>query len=461
MNEKKREVLLKIMSITAMFLCVYPITSIVGIFLFKENQQFMNGFFYLAAIYGTFTAVTFIMFKNNTKKNAIFAHLFLVIPILASLIYFYNYGILSMIFGAFITAILCFFAIRVYFNKYHYLINGVKIYAGIIMILLALTLSIYFKELNHLKNQFYIFAFVYALFLFIIKNQSNLDGIFSKRFDKASGMPARMRSYNIRKTIVLFLLILFCFYFRDILIVTLRRVGNILASVLGTLWSFYKMIMEKIYGIFDTGEMYSPNLPEGSYGINNGGSQSLILDKVFNVLGFLLIAFLLYKIITVLIINEFIPFLKDFFKNLFQKIINLFEKTEYKEEKTYYYTDSIERVLPSDISKKGKEKKKILNINKILKQVEKIADPKEKVKYLYGIILKYMNVKGMDIKKSYTTGEIYKRAEKIHQLNKPFMEITSAYDKVKYGDKVPKAKEVDEVRYNIIESIEIIKKSSN
>ena len=41
------------------------------------------------------------------------------------------------------------------------------------------------------------------------------------------------------------------------------------------------------------------------------------------------------------------------------------------------------------------------------------------------------------------------------------MEITSAYDKVKYGDKVPKAKEVDEVRYNIIESIEIIKKSSN
>ena len=211
MNEKKREVLLKIMSITAMFLCVYPITSIVGIFLFKENQQFMNGFFYLAAIYGTFTAVTFIMFKNNTKKNAIFAHLFLVIPILASLIYFYNYGILSMIFGAFITAILCFFAIRVYFNKYHYLINGVKIYAGIIMILLALTLSIYFKELNHLKNQFYIFAFVYALFLFIIKNQSNLDGIFSKRFDKASGMPARMRSYNIRKTIVLFLLILFCF----------------------------------------------------------------------------------------------------------------------------------------------------------------------------------------------------------------------------------------------------------
>ena len=125
--------------------------------------------------------------------------------------------------------------------------------------------------------------------------------------------------------------------------------------------------------------MYSPNLPEGSYGINNGGSQSLILDKVFNVLGFLLIAFLLYKIITVLIINEFIPFLKDFFKNLFQKIINLFEKTEYKEEKTYYYTDSIERVLPSDISKKGKEKKKILNINKILKQVEKIADPKEKL----------------------------------------------------------------------------------
>ena len=120
------------------------------------------------------------------------------------------------------------------------------------------------------------------------------------------------------------------------------------------------MIMEKIHGIFDTGEMYFPGLSEGSYGIINGSSQNLFLDTIFNVLAFLIITFLLYKIITVFIINEFIPFLKNFFKSLFQKLINLFDKTEYKEEKTYYYTDSIERVLPSDISKKGKEKKKIL-----------------------------------------------------------------------------------------------------
>ncbi|HHX18654.1 MAG TPA: hypothetical protein GX727_07325 [Clostridium sp.] len=459
MNEKKREAILKIMSITAMFLCVYPITSIVRIFFFKEGRGFLDGLFYLAAIYGTFAAVTYIMRKDCTKKNAILAHLFLVIPILTSLVYFFYYGISSMIFGTFITAILCFLAIRSYFKKYHYLIDGVKIYVGIVMILLALTFSLYFEEFKYLKNQFYIFTFIYAFFVLIIKNQSNLDGIFSKRFDKASGIPKRMRSYNIRKILVFFLLIVVIYYFRDGLIVTLRTLGNLLTSVLKSLWNFIKIIMEKLYWLFDTEEINNSNSPEMGYGIIEGGGQNSILNTVFNVIFFLALAFAVYKISTLLIINEFIPFLKNAFKCIFQKIINLFQKVEYKEEKTYYYTDSIERVLPSDISKKSKEKKKMPDINKALRQVEKIQNPKEKIKHLYGFVLKYMYIKGMDIKKSYSTGEIYKKVREIEQLDKPFSEITSVYDRVKYGDKMPEINQVDETKSNTVKSINIIKKT--
>ena len=66
----------------------------------------------------------------------------------------------------------------------------------------------------------------------------------------------------------------------------------------------------------------------------------------------------------------------------------------------------------------------------------------------------------MDIKKSYTTGEIYKRAEKIPRLNRPFGEITSVYESVKYGGKMPEETQVDEVRYSTIESVKIINKSN-
>ncbi|AUG58461.1 hypothetical protein [Acetivibrio saccincola] len=460
MDIKIRETILKIISITAMFLCVYPITSIMRFFLFKKTGGLLDAFFYLAVIYGTFAAVNFIMRKNNTKKNAILAHLFLVIPILVSLMYYFHYGAFHMIFGTFTALILCFFTVRAYFKKYHYLVSGVKIYIGIVMVLLALTFSTYLNDVKHLKTQFYIITFIYTLFLLIIKNQSNLDGIFSKRFDKASGIPAKMRSYNVRKTVVFFLMVLVFYCFRDVLVMGLRGLGNILALIIKTLWGFLSKIMVKIHNLFDTGEMHFPGPSEEDYGIIEGSGKNIFVDTIFNIALFLILTFIIYKIITVFIIGELIPFLKNFLKSIYQKLINLFDKTEYREEKTSYYTDSIERVLPSDVSKKSKEKKKILSINKMLKDLEKIQDPKEKIKYLYGFILRYMSFKGMDIKKSYTTGEIYKRAEKIPRLNRPFGEITSVYESVKYGGKMPEETQVDEVRYSTIESVKIINKSN-
>ena len=453
MNETKRENILKIMSITAMFLCVYPLTSIVRISLFKESREFLNGFFYLAVIFSTYIAVNLIMYKNRTKKNRIIAYLFLVIPILASLKYFFPYGILSIIFGASITAILCFYTIRVYFKEYDYLITGAKIYVGIVMILLALIFSTYIEGLKYLKYQFYVFTFLYAFFLLVLKNQSNLDSIFSTRFDKASGIPKKMRSHNINKIIVFFLLIVGVYYFRDFLIAGLQGLASLLRFVLTILWDFLIIIVEMLQHFVSVEETDLPASPE--FG---GEGENSIITKIFNIIGILFLAFIVYKIFTELIIHRLIPFLKNTFKYLIEKIINLLEKTEHKEEKTYYYTDRIERILPYDTSKKIKKQKEVPNISRALKQVEKIENPKEKIKYLYGFILKYLSVKGVEIKKSYSTGEIYKKAEEINQLDKPFKEITSVYDSVKYGDKMPKANQVDDAKKNTIKSIEIIKK---
>ena len=455
MSERKTETILKIMSIATMFLCVYPLTSIIRIALFKESRVFIDGFFYFAVIFSTFIAVSLIMHKNHTRKNRIIAHFFLVIPILASLKYFFPYGILSIIFGTFITAILCFFTIRVYFKEYDYLISRAKIYVGVVMLLLALIFSTYFEGFKYLKNQFYIFTFIYAFFLLVIKNQSNLDSIFSTRFDKASGIPEKMRIHNINKIIVFFLLILGVFYFRDAIIAGLHGLASLLRLILTILWNFLSTIVQILQYFVTVNKTDLPSSPEIEFEGEGGNS---IITTILNIIAILMFAFVFYKVVSTLIVHILIPFIKNAFKRLFEKIINLLEKTEHKEEKTHYYTDSIERILPSDISKKSKKPKKVPNISRALKQVEEIENPKEKIRYLYGFILKYMSIKGVDIKKSYSTGEIYKKAEEINQLDTPFREITSVYDSVKYGDKMPKVSQVDDTKENTIKSIEIIRK---
>ena len=453
MSDKKRETILKILSIMAMFLSVYPLVCIVQISLFKEHKEFLNGLFYLVVILSTFIAVSLIMRKNYTRRNIILAYVFLIIPIIASFLYFVPRGILSTIFGVFITAMLCFFTIRVYFKEYDYILSGSKINIGIVMCLLALVFSTYFKELRYLKNQFYVFTFIYAFFILIIKNQSNLDIIFSKRFDKASGIPEKMRSYNIKNIIVFFLLIVGVYYFRDVLIAGLYGLLNLLKFVLGMLAKLLSTIMDKQQEPIILEESEVPSI---DYFNIEGNGGNPIINMICNVIAFLALAYIIYKIVTVLIIKTLIPFLKDTFKRLYAKIISLFEKTECKEEKTHYYTDRIERVLPSGNSKKSRATKETLNISRALKRVDKIENPKEKVKYLYGLILKYMSVKGMEIKKSYSTGEIYKRAKDINQLDEPFREITSVYDSVKYGEKMPNVDQVDSAKDNTIKSIEII-----
>lgn len=457
MNEKKRETILKIMAITAIFLCVYPLTSLVRISLFKEGREFLDGLFYLAVIFSTFIAVSLIMRKSYTKKNKVLSYLFLVIPIIASLKYFSFYGILSIIFGTFIAAILCFYTIRVYFNEYDYLMSGFKFYVGIVMLLFALIFSTYIEDLKYLKNLFYIFTFLYAFIVLVIKNQSNLDSIFSKRFDKASGIPVKMRSHNINKIIVFFLLIMVVFCFRGVLIAGLQGLASLLGLILNALWNFINFIIDKLQDIVYVEDPDLSGLPDMDYDDEGNGANSII-TAIFNIIGYLFLAFIIYKVFNELIINRFIPFLKNTYKYLIEKIINFLEKKECKVEKTYYYTDSIERVLPSDILRKSKETKETPNINKALKQINKIENPKEKVRYLYGLILKFMSAKGVAIKKSYSTGEIYKKAEEIDQLGKPFSEITKVYDRVKYGDKMPNDSEVDNAKDNTLKSIEIIKR---
>lgn len=456
MSNKKIETILKIMAIIAMFLSVFPLVSIVRISSFNEHKEFLDGLFYLAVILSTFIAVSLIMHKNNARIRIILSYAFLIIPIIASCIYFVPRGILSTIFGAFITAILCFFTIRVYFKEYDYIIIGYKFTIAIVMIILALILSSYLEEIRYLKTQFYVFTFIYIFFILVIKNQSNLDFIFSKRFDKASGIPDKMRSYNIQYIIVFFLLIVGAYYFRDVIIAGLQGLLNLLRFVL-------TMLAKLLSTLLDTQQepiiLEESEVPSIDYFNIEGNGGNPIITMICNVIAFLALAYIIYKIVTVLIIHTLIPLLKDTFKRLYAKIISLFETTEFTEEKTHYYTDKIERILPSGNSKKSKEAKEALHINKALKRVDKIENPKEKVKHLYGLILKYMRAKGMDIKKSYSTGEIYKRAKEIDQLDEPFREITSVYDKVKYGEKMPNVDQVDSAKDNTIKSIEILSKT--
>ncbi|TYQ14561.1 UNVERIFIED_CONTAM: hypothetical protein Cloal_0907 [Acetivibrio alkalicellulosi] len=70
----------------------------------------------------------------------------------------------------------------------------------------------------------------------------------------------------------------------------------------------------------------------------------------------------------------------------------------------------------------------------------------------------YKSEQWVHLGKSDSAREICKKAEIIDQLDKPFREITSVYERVKYGDEVPDINQLDDTKNKTVESIKIIKK---
>ncbi|NLD48609.1 MAG: hypothetical protein GX660_15715 [Clostridiaceae bacterium] len=434
MNEKIRITILKILSYISLLLGFYPIFKIIKVSLLGKSPVFSEVLFYIVITVFIHFSVRLIMRKINDEWNLLLAHFVLILPAAVTAICYYRQGMAVMLFETFVSAIFGFIIVRAYFKEYYKSVESIKVYIAVFVMIPAFTVSTFFEPCMYLKKSFFIIAYIYLFLVLIIRNQSNIDNVFNKRFDKSSGLPVKIREYNTYNVMAIFAFLLLFFNAKNVVVFIFKLIGLALTYVISLILVITSFFMfREGTGEFEMNTQVSDILANSQ--------DSIIIDIIIAALA----ALAAYKLI---------PAIAALLSNLFKLLIKyIFHVQEEKAPELEYYTDTVEIVVPS--RNKGKEERgrRKISIKSALKLAEQIKNPQEKMKYLYGIILKSMSLKGITVEKFDTTGEICKKTDATGEFGHQFRKITIIYDKVKYGEQLP-------AQEDISDTVEMVRKLS-
>lgn len=425
MNEETRITILKILSYLSLLMGFYPIIKVIKVSLLGKSPVFSEILFYIIIILLIHFSVRLIMRKISDEWNLMLAHSVLIIPAAVTAILYYRHGISVMLFEIFITAVLGFIIVRAYFKEYSRSVKGIKVYVAVFSMVPAFAVSTFSEPCMYLKKSFFVISYIYLLLVLIIRNQSNIDDVFNKRFDKSSGLPVKIREYNTYNIMAIFTFLLLFFNAKDAVIFILELVGMVLTSLISLFFVAISFFMMDI----DIDEYYMRNQVSD---ILANTQDNIFIDIIIAALA----ALAVYKLL---------PAIASLSVNLIRMFIKyIFHVKEEKTPELQYYTDTVEIVVPSKLKGKEKPERKKINIKSALKLAEKIKNPQEKIKYLYSVILMSMCLKGIEIKKFDTTGEICKKADETGEFGHQLRKVTRIYDKVKYGEQLPDQEEISD-----------------
>jgi hypothetical protein len=184
---------------------------------------------------------------------------------------------------------------------------------------------------------------------------------------------------------------------------------------------------------------------------DSGGLARDIMGIVFYIVVGILIIVILYKLFKALPAK---------FRSMYQKIhdlikgklIQLFSNEVNNDE----YSDEVEVVRPDDANTDTASVRN--ELRKQRRNISRIKDPVQKVRYSYLAIMTGLRRHKIEILKSDTTGEIYGKSLSITGIDKEFKKITALYDKVRYDDRVPDEKALDEMEASLDEVTHRLKK---
>lgn len=468
MSEKARIFILRITALAAVFIFLYPPVLAARASLFKTDGGLYG--FALAVLFG---AAGFLMgeisrkssyefidrllsnpvwsyFVNkNTAKAAaekIIVYSTMFIPVIAAYIIYRAESSFRVALEMAAAFVFYFNGLRSGFLPFNEILHHKKMIVGAFLIVISLGVSYYYKGCLYLKPVILGFGYAFTMICLLVKNQDSLDYYISinKGVDKA-GVPKNVRSYNIVITTILFVSIILLFNLKSIVIFMLGIAGEVIRFIL---WLFYKLMSLVAPGAGNSGM----GQPPGSMAPFSGKQANPLYNLIYNIVGNFIFLYIIYRALLAFtgniksLIARFIGYLRKHFNRLFLL----------KDETGNDYTDEIEVLKPEDMDiDGGKVRKKLRNMKKDLKG---ITDPVEKIRYLYGITLGMLIGKGIDIRKSNTTGEIYAKSLRIKGIENYFSKITVTYDSVRYGDKIPDSLEVSDIEGSYSKTIEMLKK---
>ncbi len=444
---------IKLMAITVIFLCFYPVVLVLRTFIYKDSTIWSEFIFGAAVVYlGFILAHIFINDKKSFLRSLI-TYLLVIVPVIVSILMYISHGKLRPIFEVLVTLLIYYTGVKAHFTDVDEILSTKTIGTGIVSLTICLLISQFDQRYVSLFTPVSIFAYISMILAFLVRNQQNLNRTFKLKHIDSESVPQNIRKYNIGIVIVIFFTILMLFNMKNIIIFVFRICGYVL---IGVLWLF-NFLLSLFIGSEGGGS--------GGGGQSDiigelGGESSLLAQIIYTIIfGSLLLIVAIY-VVRIIAKNfpEFVQKVKKLISRFFKWIAGLFNMSPKKDEGSEDYTDHIETIIPKEEEPiKTNYYKKISSIKRGLRILKRTDDPVKKIRIVYYLMLKVLYDKNIPIRESDTTWEIYEKAIDIEGIESEFSDITKIYNEIRYNETVPDKEEVEDTVRKFSKIYEMLK----
>ena len=448
-----RKLLLKYIAMVGAVSSFYPVILTTRLIFFKTSGKWVD--FLLSAaifIFGLLTGSLMAFGKSRlaarnsptVSKKKLYWNLISMlirlaafsIPAALVLKVYSSEWIMRILFELLMAAVLYIISLRVQY-KYTRILNRATLIIGILLVSITLLVVSFSSAYAHLRGTALFAGYLLMASAMIVRNQVRLDNVFTKDGRDIHDIPKSIRTYNTMILVLVFVFTILLFNLKWIVMSLLGIAGVVLQAAV---WLAYKLMSM----LFIKGGHATPLPPHSpNTAMQSGSSNNGIISIILNILAVLTSLYAAYI----------------FARQLFSSFLSLWKKLLVKlsnadGDEIDDYKDEIGIVKPEGFSK-GRKKIKKRSIKKDLKE---ITDPVKKIRYLYHAIIEALINRDIDIQKSDTTGEICMKSEQAEGAIDYVHTATAVYDKVRYGNEVPKLSEVSQVETSYAKLANILKK---
>lgn len=426
-REKINELYLKLAGIITVFSFIYPAILTVRIYFFSRSGGVFSFLYALFTLSLGFAAGILLFRKAGKYYRKLAAFCGVVIPLLGLVLFISGRNQLQLILEIPALVLLYFVGMYGYCNGYVLSSNYPTITGTFVLALCLLARSV-----AHIKVELLPYVCVFFLLCVILVSQRNINRIFLYQNTSLSVMIRGLRRFNVLIALLLLFIILIALNLRKIVAFFLTEVKNIVLNVLLWLWRLVSSLFPGAQKGPSATQADQPQVPLVEPAKNNP-----LLDWIVVIVVCLVTLYALYRIT---------PFLWEKIKQLASIILNWIRKLLKAEvhdplNENAEYFDEVEQISRQQERKRHTHSR---SLRRNLKLYGKIADPVQKVRYLYALVLETLSRKTGRITPSDTPHEILGKSAEYPAVVPNLADMTHTYEKVRYHDTIPDGEAVRE-----------------
>ena len=372
-----------------------------------------------------------------------------LLPVFFTLLSYQSHGMWRILFEILITMIAFTVSLSHSKKSFSEIFSNTAIYSGFFVFIVCLEVPYFINRLGHLRPWLFAGSYFFILTYLIIKNQEDIDqNIFHKKHVEKSMLPKNLRKFNTLSVFFIFLLILLISNFKTVVMYFLGLLGKLaLLITKGILW---------VMGLlFSSDEIIQPSgspKPDDNIFMMEGNATHPFWDLLVNILKYVVLIYILYRI--VLLAAKWIPLIAG---KVIRWIKKLFSgKIGDSQDEITDYCDETEVLRPTRIRSSRRNVKR--HAKRSRRDLRKISDPVEKVRYIYSSILRLLPDIGVKPEKSETTLELLKKTAFLSEINKELSPVTDIYNQVRYGEVIPDTGVLDKAEEHFSKAVRELEK---